>query len=177
MTDTDIDPVLVGRESTPEPSGVGSSTLGEVLRLEELGEFTGRRGLVVLSDTVGRGTLREHGFKVFPAVPGLIDQSLRDLRPGALVVDAKALEVGPWAGVLTDAAPDLLSEITGALATAQELGLPIYWLGEFPADVDLGLAGIADRMLVVTPGSELYRGPAEGAPASRLLGALRRMTW
>lgn len=170
---TDTGPVLVGREATPEPAGLGSSSLGEVLQLGELDEFTGRRGLVVLSDAAGREALREHGFKVFPAVPGLIGQALGALRPGALVVDSKALDEGPWAGALTDVGPDLLSELTDAAATARELGVQVYWLGEVPEDVEHLVATITETALAITPGSELYEGTTEGAPPSRLVGALR----
>ncbi|MBD2765033.1 hypothetical protein IEE91_07510 [Kocuria sp. cx-455] len=171
----DTERVLVGRESTPEPPGLGSSTLGEVLKLDELDEYTGRRGLVVLSNNDGRSALRNHGFKVFPAVPGLINQSLHDLRPGALVLDAKALDRGPWAGTLTEAASELLAELDGAVSTARELELPVYWLGAVPEEPEHPLTAVMEHALVVTPGSELYEGTVEGAPPSCLVRVLRTM--
>lgn len=172
---TDTNRVLVGREATPEPPGLGSSTLSEVLQLDELKEFAGRRGLMVLSDSAGRHALRNQGFNVFPAVPGLVDQALRTLRPGALIVDSQALEGGPWAGALTDAAPELLAELTGAVATARELGVSVYWLGEVSKDADHPLVTVAEQSFVITPGSELYEGTVEGAPPSRLTRVLRTL--
>ncbi|WP_315279471.1 hypothetical protein [Kocuria carniphila] len=170
---TDTERVLVGRESTPEPPGVGSSTLGQVLQLNELNEYTGRRGVVVLSSAGKRSAMRKDGFSVFPAVPGLISETLRILRPGAFVLDGNALDEGPWAGAMTDAAPELLAELTEAVETARDLKLPIYWLGEVPADPEHPLVPLAEHLLVVTPGSELYEGTVEGAPPSRLVRVLR----
>lgn len=170
---TNAEHVLVGREATPEPPGLGSSTLGQVLQLSELNEYTGRRGVVVLSSAGKRGALRNDGYSVFPAVPGLINETLRILRPGALVLDGNALDEGPWAGAMTDASPELLTELTDAVATARDLELPIYWLGEIPADPEHPPARLAEHLLVVTPGSELYEGTVEGAPPSRLVRALR----
>lgn len=171
----DNERVLVGREATPEPPGLGSSTLGEVLKLDELDEYSGRRGLIVLSDAGGRRALRSHGFNVFPAVPGLINQSLHVLRPGALVLDVEALDGGPWAGTGTEAAPELLAELAGAVSTARELGLLVYWLGEVTGESEHPLTAVTEHALVVMPGSELYEGAVEGAPPSRLVRVLRTM--
>lgn len=170
---TDNECVLVGREATPEPPGLGSSTLGQVLQLSELNEYSGRHGLVVLSNAGARGALRDHGFNVFPAVPGLVNQALCIFRPGAFILGAEALDGGPWAGAMTDAAPELLAELTEAVATAREMEIPIYWLGEIPADPEHPLAPLVEHLLVVTQGSELYEGTIEGAPPSRLVRALR----
>lgn len=171
----DTERVLVGREATPEPPGLGSSTLGEVLKLDELNGYTGRRGLVALSGIGGRNALRNHGFNVFPAVPGLVSQSLRILRPGALVLVAEALDGGPWAGAKTEAAPELLTELTGAVSIAHELGVPIYWLGEAHGESERPLAAVTEHALVIAPGSALYEGTVEGASPSRLVQVLRTM--
>ncbi|MFJ4759342.1 hypothetical protein ACIP1V_00775 [Kocuria marina] len=172
---TDRTRPLVGRAATPEPPGMGSTTLGDILSLDEWKQYSGRRAVIAASTSHGRQLLDDAGLVVFPAVPGLVEEAVRRLRPGALILDATALEAGPWSGALTDAAPELGAELIRTVSAAIDADVTVYWVGEAADGGALFHDVVTDAVLVVAPGSELYAGTEEGAPASRLVRALRSM--
>lgn len=95
------------------------------------------------------------------------------MRPTACILEAPALKRGPWAGCLSDTAPDLADQIRSAILRAGERNIPVYWVDaqHLPPSELIPI----DAVLPVVPGSVLYRGVEEGAPASRVVRALRAL--
>lgn len=165
----------VGRAATPPPPNVGSATLGEILRLQELDRFSGRHAILALTTPRGRRTLREHGFSVFPVVPGLSVETVTAFTPRALIIDENALRWGPWAGALTDVAPELRAELSDAITAAESASVLVYWVrGADGRELERDVLPYS-RGRLIAPGSDLYEGTQEGARQTRLVQALKTL--
>lgn len=164
----------VGRAATPAPPNQGSSSLGRVLGIQPRLASQSPLTVLGLCTAEGRSLLRSFNVEVFPAVPGLFAESMDLMRPAACILEAPALNRGPWAGCLSDSAPDLADQIRTAISRAVEGNIPVYWVDAQhlpPSDLIP-----SDAVLPVVPGSVLYDGVEEGAPASRVVRALRALS-
>lgn len=186
MTDTTVG---VGRSATPPPPNVGSSTLGRALRLDTNPRITGRLHIlgVVAPDLFE--LLTDAAGPLFPAVPGLAEETVAAVPWRCVVVDEDALSHGAWSGVLEDHASDLRAELVRFLEKACATNRPVYWLrrrtpyersaGADAGDSlwtpeDPGLPGVpCPRAILVTPGSPMAEGAEEGARPSAVVGVLR----
>lgn len=195
MTD-DTTPVA-GRAATPPPPNTGQSTLGAVLDLAREPQLQSRRWVHGIVTSRLRAELDAQGIDVFPAVPGLAVESLRLVPARALVVQDEALQTGPWAGTGEEHAPELAEQLEELVSLAAAEAVPVYRVScaapaqrpedaeatedsdgsevsEAPEDAEAtGIAGALAAAALIAPGTDLFEGTPEGAPASRLVTVLR----
>lgn len=169
---------LAGRAATPPPPNTGQSTLGAVLGLAEEPRLQSRRWVHGLMTPGLRHLMDSRGIHVFPAVPGLVAESLGSVPARALVIEEDALGVGPWAGADDGSAPELVEQIVTAATWCAARDVPIHWVSRSDHDTvaqseDSPLSRVLEAAVVIAPGSAMALGTPEGAPSSRLVTALR----
>lgn len=170
---------LAGRAATPAPPNAGQSSLGAVLGLGEDPRLQSRRWIHAIATPGLVRALESRSLDVFPAAPGLAVESLLALPIHTLVVEDSACDKGPWAGVGSGIAPELDAQLTELVSTCHARAVPVirvHCRGDEPSprcDVDSPLAIALDGAVVVAPGTAMFEGTEEGAPASRLVRALQ----
>lgn len=179
-------PVLVGRAATPAPPNVGSSTLGEVLRLSLAPRFVQQEHVLTVVSPRLFGALEEIA-PVFPAVPGLAGEALEKLNVRCLVVEETALLEGVWAGYPESFGTELRTELLGLFEQARTSGTPAYWVrsasaaeavdpgGQEPGEQTPGLPDLpCPDAVLIAAGTPMGVGTEEGASPSRLVAVLRK---
>lgn len=178
--------VLVGRDATPVPPNVGSSTLGDVLRLSRAPHFVQQEYILTVVSPRLFGSLEEIA-PVFPAVPGLIGEAVERLNVRCLVVEEAAVVEGVWAGYLESFGSELRTELLCLFEQVRTSGIPIYWVrsasfaeamgsgNQEPEEEDAGLPDLpCPDAILIAAGTSMGVGTEEGAPSSRLVSVLRK---
>ena len=178
--------VLVGRAATPVPPNVGSSTLGEALRLSRAPHLAQREHvLTVVSPRLFEAL--EEVAPVFPAVPGLTSEAVEKLNVRCLVVEEAALLQGVWAGYPESFGTELRTELLDLFEQVRTSGIPAYWVRSASAAETAGpgeqepeeqAPGLPDLpcpdAVLIAAGTPMGVGTEEGAPPSRLVAVLRK---
>lgn len=170
---------LVGRAATPEPPNVGQDSLGLVMGLGQDPRLQSRRWVHAIATPDLLRALQSYDLDVFPAVPGLAVEALLALPVHTLVVEDSALERGPWASVGSGIAPELDEQLAELVSTCRVRTVPVLRVHgrevqqNAEHEDDSPFARILDGVVTVAPGSAMFKGAEEGAPASRLVAALR----
>lgn len=177
--------VAVGRAATPPPPNAGSSSLGAALRLATLPRYALQEHILAIVRPALFAELEDRVGPVFPAVPGLAGESLRELSVRCLVVEEAALKGGPWAGVLEHHGAELRDELLELFDLARGSGTRVFWVRARPfspaaagadgeAEPTAGLPELpCPEGVLVAPGSAMGVGPEEGAAPTRLVSVLR----